>query len=155
MSIAEIIAIAARMNNIYNGSEAEFTDNTENGGEWYDSYVDYAEENDIVSMDEILEMGDNASRSLVISLIARCLPKEAFAPINSFTEIPDVDPNDPNAAAIYMLYNAGILVGTDALGTFAGDRPITRAEVAILLGRCVDASQRIKVEAPAAEESAE
>lgn len=50
--------------------------------------------------------------------------------------------NDTTGAAVYRLYRAGILTGNDAYGTFAPYTDIQRSEVAAIISRVVDASQR-------------
>ena len=50
--------------------------------------------------------------------------------------------NDATGAAVYRLYRAGILTGNDAYGTFAPYTNIQRSEVAAIISRVIDASQR-------------
>ena len=58
--------------------------------------------------------------------------------------IEDIDAieNEEVRDCIYTLYNAGILTGSDAYGTFHPDDGITRAEVATIMARIIDPSQR-------------
>ncbi len=51
---------------------------------------------------------------------------------------------DRYADEIYMLYRAGITIGSDARGTFNPDKFIKRSEVAAIVTRMVDDSLRIK-----------
>ena len=44
--------------------------------------------------------------------------------------------------SIYKLYRAGVLNGNDTKGTFAPDKPITRAEVSAIVVRMMDAKER-------------
>lgn len=44
---------------------------------------------------------------------------------------------------IYELYEAGILGGLDAYGTFASTKTLTRAEAAVMVARVLDESQRL------------
>lgn len=63
--------------------------------------------------------------------------EDLLTPINSITALPDTD--DAN---ILSFYNAGILTGTDAYGTFSGSKSLTRAECATMVARIVDSSLR-------------
>ncbi len=56
---------------------------------------------------------------------------------HNYTALPDTD--DP---AVLRLYNAGILTGTDALGSFVPGRGLTRAEVAAMAARVVEPTLR-------------
>lgn len=56
---------------------------------------------------------------------------------NGYTALPDTD--DP---AVLRLYNAGILTGTDALGSFVPWRGLTRAEVAAMAARVAQPTLR-------------
>lgn len=58
--------------------------------------------------------------------------------------IEDIDAieNEEVRDCIYTLYNAGILTGSDAYGTFHPDDGITRAEVAAIMARIIDPAQR-------------
>ncbi len=52
-------------------------------------------------------------------------------------DVPDLD-TDYSA-----LYDAGILTGTDAYGTFDGEGQLTRAQAAVMVARVLDESQRV------------
>ncbi len=66
------------------------------------------------------------------------MPSSEFPVINevSDSKIPDVAMNADGAAQIYDFYRAGILVGSDTLGTFV------RSEVAAILTRIFDNTAR-------------
>ena len=49
----------------------------------------------------------------------------------------------PYASAVYRLYRAGILAGSDANGTFSPLSYITRAEAAAVVSRMADSDNRI------------
>ncbi len=52
-------------------------------------------------------------------------------------DVPDLD------ADYSSLYDAGILTGTDAYGTFNGEGRLTRAQAAVMVARVLDESQRV------------
>ncbi len=58
-------------------------------------------------------------------------------------DIPDLDRDFSPATAVYALYDAGILTGKDAYGTFDGDGSLTRAQAAVMAARVLDESQRV------------
>ncbi len=63
-------------------------------------------------------------------------------PINDVTAIPDIAPDDPRLPAILRLYNAGILNGVDAQGSFDPDRLIPCEQIAAMVTRVVDLTPR-------------
>ncbi len=58
-------------------------------------------------------------------------------------ELPDLDRDHFAATAVYALYDAGILTGKNAYGTFDGDGSLTRAQAAVMVARVLDESQRV------------
>ena len=58
--------------------------------------------------------------------------------VNRITELPDTTDE-----AVLTLYNAGILNGLDAYGTFGRDLGLTRAEAAVMLGRVLEPETRL------------
>ena len=61
------------------------------------------------------------------------------------TYIAGGNPYDAAGAAVYRLYRAGLLTGNDKYGTYAPYTNIKRCEVAAILSRVVDVSQRKSV----------
>ena len=111
---------------------------------WYQSYVDYAKENNIISKD--FAWNTAATRAGYMEIFVNALPEEALASINSVPDgsIPDVSMTHPNAADIYKLYRAGILQGVDAAFNCNPGANIRRSEVAAVLTRMMDSTARIK-----------
>ena len=62
--------------------------------------------------------------------------------INTVNSIPDVKSSDAYADEIFAFYRAGILTGSDRLGTFHPTSSLKRSEAAAILVRLYDASQR-------------
>jgi len=50
---------------------------------------------------------------------------------------------DSYGAAVYKLYNAGVLRGNDAIGTFAPMTNIKRSEVATIVNRMMNPEKRV------------
>ena len=78
----------------------------------------------------------------IAAILAAALPDEALPAINSVTSLPDLDANATYAAAVLKLYNAGILTGSDAAGSFKPTSTIQRSEVATIVTRMADKSLR-------------
>ena len=139
LSVAETIAIADRIHSIYYTGAQDFAESTP----WYKSYVDYALKNGIISK-EPTDLGDAITRARFASLLARALPEKMLPAVAEIEDnsIPDVEPRSPYYADFYLLYRAGILVGTDKYGNARPDDNITRAEAASILLRMADRSAR-------------
>lgn len=56
--------------------------------------------------------------------------------------LPDLE-RDQYSEDVYMLYEAGILTGTDDCGTFNAGATLTRAEAAAMVARVLDKEQRV------------
>ena len=139
MTYAEAIKLAACMHQLYTAGAVTLTNGT---GKWYDSYVQYAKDNGIIAKD--YEWTAEATRAGYVEIFANALPAAAFEARNSIVDgaIPDVPMTHPQAAAVYKLYRAGILNGSDSMGTFNPDNRITRAEVSAILTRMMDPAAR-------------
>lgn len=139
---AEAIVLASRLHSSYWDNQYEF----KNGNTWYQDYVDYAIENGII-LEERSEYTLAISRAEFIGIVSNAFPESAFLAINQIEEgmIPDVLLSDAYGASIYMFYEAGILAGSDAYGTFLPDETITRSAVAAILVRVVDESSRMEI----------
>ena len=116
ISLGETIALAARVHSIYETGEADFVQ----GSPWYQVYVDYAAENGIFTGSASTDYGAPATRSQFAAILAAALPEEALEPINTVDDgmIPDVPVGAANYDAIYLLYRAGVLTGSDGKGTY-------------------------------------
>lgn len=139
ITIAEAITLACRLHSIYMTGTADF----KQSGTWYQVYVDYALANHIIDA----PYGDYsilATRSDFAKILSRALPKDALDEINTVDDnaIPDVLSTSANADAIYLLYRAGILTGSDSYGSFNPSSSITRSEVAAIVTRMADRGLR-------------
>ncbi len=139
LTVAETLAVAARLHAIYNGKDADFVQ----GKPWYQVYADYIEANTALRVRD-LTMDAAATRGQFATFLSAVFPDEALKAINSVADdaIPDVKTGDPDASAIYRLYRAGIIIGIDDAGTYAPGSAIKRSEVAAIVTRMVDESLR-------------
>ena len=142
ITLAETLAIACRIHDTYYGGTEAF----EQGSPWYQVYVDYAIAKDIIAPGEYAEYTKPAARMQFAKIIAASVPESALNSINTVTSIPDVPQNAEYAKDVYMLYNAGVLTGSDKYGTFNPESNISRSEVAAIVTRVADVSLRKEVE---------
>ncbi|SHH90939.1 S-layer homology domain-containing protein [Sporobacter termitidis DSM 10068] len=142
LTIAEAVKLAACLHSVYTTGRADFTASVP----WYRPYADYALKNGIISED-YADYNAQATRSDFAQILAKALPEEALTVKNSVEDnaIPDVPFSYTYAPAVYTLYRAGVLVGSDAQGHFLPNNDITRAEVAAIVTRMANASFRQSV----------
>ncbi len=138
VTLAQAITMAARIHSIYNTGSEDFVQ----GSPWYQVYVDYADENGILAA-HYPDYNVPATRLEFAAILANALPREALPEISDIRDdaIPDVRSYDSHAEAVYLLYRAGILTGSED-GSFNPDSSITRAEAAAIITRMADPSLR-------------
>lgn len=138
VSLAEGIAVAARMHDLWRGGDGVLPQ----GEVWYDGAVSYAWKYKILTS-SVNDYTAPATRAEVAGFLGRALPEEGYAPINQIAALPDVNSATPNSQEILKLYNAGVLSGSDQYGTFAPSSYITRAELAAILCRLAQPDRRM------------
>jgi len=143
MTYAQAVKLAACMNQKYTTGSVTLTNGINN---WWDSYVDYAKDNNIINKD--YDWNSNATRAGYVEIFAKALPEEALKSINRVDDgaIPDVDINHPQASSIYRFYRAGILIGMDDMGNFLPDDKVRRSEVSAILIRLMKERARKTIE---------
>ena len=137
------IIIACRLNCIYfsgvNNIDATYSGTTQQ------RYMAYAKDYGIFcNFDDVSK---NATRAEFAAILASAFPDEALKAINTVEDeaIPDVNVRTTYADAIYRLYRAGILNGSDAKGTFYPTTYITRGAACAIATRMCDESLRKSV----------
>ena len=146
VTLAEAITMAARIHSIYSTGTEGFNQNA--GGAWYQTYLDYAYNNGIISSAFYnADVTKRATRAQFAQIFANALPPEALYPMNSVADnaIPDVPTSASYASYVYKLYRAGILIGGDANGTFSPQTYITRAESAAIVSRMGESNNRVSI----------
>lgn len=123
LTVGEVAAIAARMKEAITGEAILMVDSAL---PWYTSYVEYLEGLGVTVPDPVQQ----ATRQQFVTLLAAVVPADILSPINTITALPDTADSD-----VLAFYNAGILTGVDAWGTFAPDKTLTRAETAAMVAR--------------------
>ena len=142
LTIAEAIKLAVCLHSIYHNGYVTVT----NGDPWYGPYVYYAISNGIISP-VYANYEDFATRADFAVIFANALPEEAFGTMNWVADfaVLDVPMNYSYSAAVYKLYRAGILTGSDENGLFLPGRNIRRSEVAAIVTRMANPDFRRSV----------
>ena len=138
MTLAEAIAIAARVHHIFNGGDGVFTQ----GSVWYQVYVDYAIEKGIINSGTFSDYKKTATRAEMAYIFSRSVPEAEFESQNTVNSLPDVSDSTQYRDAIITLYKAGVLAGGDSIGTFSPGSDITRAEASAVISRVILPSTR-------------
>ena len=140
LTVAQAIKLAAAL---HQKQSVGFVTLQNGGTHWYDNYVNYAAANGLI---EAAYQGKSAeamnaavSRAEFVHILAKLLDARSINTVNS---IPDVKSGDAYADEIFAFYRAGILTGSDRLGTFHPMSSLKRSEAAAILVRLYDASQR-------------
>lgn len=142
ISVAELLALACRLLSIYSGDAVDLT-----GTPWYVPYINYAVEEGMIARSQFSDYTAPATRADAAAVLG-LLPESMLAPINDIQDnaIPDVAPGSTYYAQVYTLYRAGILAGSDAVGSFLPDSTVARCEAAAIVVRLADPAQRRSVE---------
>lgn len=143
VTVAEAITMAARIHSIYTTGSANFKQSS--GARWYEVYFNYAYNNKIVTAEYYWYMiNEPITRVQFAEIFAKALPAEALAAKNTVNKIPDVPSSASYAGAVYKLYRAGVLTGSDG-GYFYPNTPINRAQAAAIASRMADGDLRMSI----------
>lgn len=141
LTLAETATFAARVHSLLTLGGVEFE--AESGQNWYDPYVEYLQENQILDSD--LDYLDVTTRDQFVSLLFAAVPEDLeLEKLNSSVSFEDASEiSDPYA--VKMLCRAGILTGVEEENGvyFYPDNLITRGEAVALLTRLVLPEYRV------------
>ncbi len=141
VTVAQGITMAVRVHANFNGKDAPANSTS---GNWYDSFVKYAVDNGIIKADDFDSYTRNITRAEMATLFADAVPATEFAAKNDVKFIPDVNIASDYADKLLMLYKAGIVMGSDAYGTFNPDADIKRSEAAAIINRVAIPENRLE-----------
>lgn len=145
MTLAQAAAIAARLGASFAG---ETIPAPAPGALWYAPELDYLSQKAPELEANVAAAPErSATRAEFFALLSAVTPAEQLPAINAITSLPDTED-----AGVLALYNAGILTGVDAYGTFAGEKTLQRSEVAVTVARLLEPGQRkqfVPLEVPA------
>lgn len=140
LTVAQAIKLAAAL---HQKQSVGFVTLQNGGTHWYDNYVNYAVTNGLIESvyqsKSAEDMNKAITRAEFVHILAKLLSTGAINTVNS---IPDVKSGDAYADEIFAFYRAGILTGSDRLGTFHPESSLKRSEAAAILVRLYDAMQR-------------
>jgi len=148
VTVAQAIVIAARLYSIYYFDDIFYVDPSDDTiVNWYDPYVESALSWGIIDR-EYSDYNAIATRAQFAEILSKSIDSIDLKEINWVDDgaIPDVPMSAEYADAVYMLYRAGIIIGSDSAGTFNPDSTISRAEAAAIITRIVDTSLRKSIE---------
>jgi len=135
------LIIACRVNAIYyHGSDTIETDYDK--GSTQATYLAYAQDNGIYA--SFSNWSAPIKRYEFALILSSALPDDALGEINTVEDgaIPDVPMTASYADAVYRLYRAGILTGSDSAGNFQPQSYISRGAACAIATRMVDPSLR-------------
>ncbi|MCL1835524.1 MAG: trypsin-like peptidase domain-containing protein [Oscillospiraceae bacterium] len=144
LTLGEAVKLAARLNSIYETGTADFTERDP----YYAVYADYALSKGII--DEHGDYSAPIARSAFAVMIYKAAPLGALQELSSIGSygVCDVVPGMEYYDAVYALYRAGILTGSDKYGTFNPRSGLTRAEACAIMVRLADPLSRSRSKPP-------
>ncbi len=137
-TVAQGITVAARLCAAEKGEEIK----TDGAKTWYTPYVDYAISKGIIKDGQFNSYEREITRAEMALLFANAVDKNGFTKINNVTQIPDVDERESYADTLVMLYNAGVLSGSDEYGYFYPNNSIKRSEASAIINRTANKGAR-------------
>jgi len=145
VTVAETIAMAVRINSIYTGNGLPNLQAGRNEA-WYAPYVRSAQRWGLIEH-AYANYNAVATRAQFAEIMASSIYDSDLKQINNIEDggIPDVGANSAYADAVYRLYRAGVLAGSDGSGKFHPGSTISRAEAAAVVTRIINPSLRISV----------
>lgn len=134
ITISEAAAIAARMGDILSGGDGVIA-NPAGAAHWYTGAMTYmhrlANQAGSDALEQILGYPEEpATRLIFLKLLALAVDVDLLSPVNTITALPDTADTE-----LLTFYNAGILTGVNAYGTFQGSGTLSRAECAAMAAR--------------------
>lgn len=140
LTVAQAVKLAAAL---HQKQSVGFVTLQNGGTHWYDNYVNYAVANGLIEAAYQSKSAEAMNAAVTRAEFVHILSKLLNAgTINTVNNIPDVKSGDAYADEIFAFYRAGILTGSDRLGTFHPESSLKRSEAAAILVRLYDATQR-------------
>lgn len=119
------------------------------GGDWFAPYEAYARDHRLLlESDGPWEEGHPFT--LWALMLPRILPEALLEPVNTFTDIPDIDTATPEGAGLLRLFRAGILAPADRCAMTYKERPtaVSRGVAAEVVHRIVRPEARARFDWP-------
>lgn len=128
ITLAQLIAMAARFHSIYNGGRGEFNQ----GPVWYSVYLNYAVANGIIKEDDFDDLSRPATRAEMCYIFSNAIDLSDLEPIREMPQVGDLHASTPYYTPITMLYMAGVVDGY-LDGNFRPNANIKRGEAAKII----------------------
>ncbi len=143
MTLAEAAKIAACIHLNLLGGEDNFD---AKGGKWYQPYVDYCYDTQIIDSHVVFDWDKNATRAEMAYLFSRA-DDGKYEPNSDvpMTDIPDINEKTSFAENILALYRRGIATGSDERFTFYPDANVKRCEAATFISRILCYDMRVNL----------
>lgn len=140
----EVLAAAVRTDRYLQGQEAMQTEETP----WYKPYINYIAEQgiDLEIPEDVCKV---ATRAEVAEIIDSVYSWVTFSDVNNIPSdyYGDVGTESEYRDAVYRLARTGIMCGTEK-GYFAPDDFISRADIAVIIGRIAGFAERVIMDVP-------
>ena len=138
ITIAQAITLLSKIHSKYMHLSIDNTKVKEKDP-WYTLYVQYANSNKLIDK-KYSDYNVDCTRADFSKIIAMAIDPIDFEQINYVEDesIPDIDKKADYYDSVYMLYRAGIFVGSNSEYCFFPDANITRAEAATVVTRIID-----------------
>ena len=147
LSVAEAVKLAVGVYHSKHPAEHKYLYDECADAQWYDLYFDWALEYGIIA-----QRPKNPNDSITRAQFAQYIYSAAgdLSTRNRLADgdIRDVAVSGEDAAAIYSLYRAGVLTGSDSYGRFFPERTLTRAEACEIIMRVLVPTARKYVTMP-------
>lgn len=143
VTVAETVTMAARIHSIYTTGSANFKQAS--GAQWYKVYYDYCYQKGILTSSYHRDIANwPVTRAQFAEIFAKALPAAALPAKNTVNRIPDVPSSASYAGAVFTLYRAGILTGSDG-NYFYPSTAINRAQAAAIASRMANSDLRMSI----------
>lgn len=154
VTVGQTVIFAARVRSLYASGDAEAGPAAyrAEGQPAYAPYLLYLQSLGVLGDELTGTYADAAPRRTVARILARTLPEGAMPSLNGELLaaaladgrfLPDVGANDACREDILALYDWGVTQGSDAVGSFLPEEPISRGALAAMLTRILDPSLRV------------
>jgi len=157
MTLGQVIIFAGRIRGLWQTGDAEAAAAyRQEGTPLALAYLRYLQAEGALGgnlAEEYTDLYKTATRAQVAHVLNRVLPEEALPSVHdelvtqgyaSRRFIPDVDEYTPYYRDILDLYRKGVSTGSDDVGSFRPDAPLTRGAAAAMLTRMLDPALRVQ-----------
>lgn len=140
VTVAEAVTMASRVHANYNGAAID----SASDGEWYTPYVKYAVSNKIITEKQFDDYDRPITRGEMAEVFYASVPADYLKAVNNVDYLPDVNEKADYRDEILALYQAGVVMGNDAYGTFYPENQIVRSEAAAIINRIALPENRLQ-----------